>query len=125
MAAGMQFVVSGDKMAARNIVLGVFQQHQWRAELKNDWEGTVEHGSKSASFWGGAFAGKGGRHVILNLTVSPSPDGNTMITLIEATSGISGGVIGVTQAKEVYQVMYNHVGMALSNAGIHVKNIKI
>ncbi|MCL2696130.1 MAG: hypothetical protein FWE69_07380 [Clostridiales bacterium] len=120
--AGMQFVVSGDSMAARDLVLGVFSQCQWRVALKNDWEATAEHGSKAASFWGGAFAGKGGRHVVLSIKVSADPQGNTVIGLTEIASGFSGGVIGVTQAQDVYQEMYNNVGIALSNAGIFVSN---
>ena len=125
MAAGMQFVVSGNGMAARDLVLGVFQQHQWRVALQSDWVATAEHGSKAASVWGGAFAGKGGRHVVLNISVTTDPQGNTMVSLIEGTSGFSGGAIGVTQAKAVYQEMYDSIGMALSNAGIFVANIKI
>jgi len=123
--AGMQFVVSGDSIAARDLVLGVFQQQQWRITLKSDWEATAEHGSKAASIWGGAFAGKSGRHVILNITISLDSQNNTAISLIEATSGFSGGVIGIAQASEVYQTMYNNIGMSLTSAGIYVANFKI
>ena len=122
---GMQFVTTGNSMAARDLVLGVFQQQQWRVALKGDWEATAEHGSKAASFFGGALAGKSGRHVVLNMAVSTTPQGNTVINLIEATGGFSGGLIGVGQANEVYQAMYNQIGAALSSAGIYVSNCKI
>ena len=125
MAAGMQFVAAGDSLMARDVVLGVFTRNQWRINMKGDWEGTAEHGSRAASFWGGAFAGKGGRHVLLNIKVAQTPDGNTMIELIEGKSGFSGGIIGVTQAKEVYQEMYDNVGVALTAAGLFIANTKI
>ena len=125
MAAGMQFVVSGNSIAARDLVLGVFQQQQWRVTLKGDWEATAEHGNKAASIWGGAFAGKEGRHVVLNITFSTDPQGNTVINLFEVTGGFSGGIVGVTQAREVYQAIYDNVGMALSTAGIYVANFNI
>ena len=125
MAAGMQFVVSGDLVGARDFVLGVFQQHQWRVSLKGDWEAKAEHGSKGGSFWGGAFVGKKGRYVQLTITVSSDPQGNAVVNLIEGSSGFSGGVIGITQAKEVYQSMYDAVGLALTNAGKFVANFKI
>jgi len=123
--AGMQFVVSGDSMAARNFVLGVFQQQQWRVELKGDWAATAEHGSKTASYVGGAFAGKSGRHVILNIAVSVDPQGNTVIGLSEGASGFSGGLIGVSQARDVYQAIYDNIGAALSAAGIYVAHFKV
>ena len=121
----MQFIVSGNSMAARDFVLGVFQQHQWRVTLKNDWEATAEHGNKAASFWGGAWAGKDGRHVVLNMKVSMDPHGNTAITLNEGTSGFSGGVIGVAQANDVYQTMFNNIGMALTGAGLYLASSKV
>jgi len=123
--AGMQFVASGDSMAARNYVLGAFQQQQWRVELKSDWTATAEHGDKAASYIGGAFAGKGGRHVIVNIAVSMDPQGNTVIGLQEGASGFSGGLIGVSQAKEIYQAMYDNIGAALSGAGIYLAHSKI
>ena len=123
--AGMQFVANGNSIAARDLVLGVFQQQQWSVSMKNEWEAKAEHGSKAASFFGGAFAGKGGRHVIINISVSSDPQGKTFIKLIEGASGFSGGLIGVSQAKEVYQTMYNNVGMALQSAGIFVSNSAI
>ena len=125
MAAGMQFVASGDGKVARDIVLDTFKRYEWRVQLKGEWEGVAERGSKAASFWGGAMAGKGGRYVELKIKVSANAQGNAVIDLIEGKSGMSGGLIGISQAKEVYQNLYDAVGGALTSAGIFVANTKI
>ena len=125
MATGMQFLVSGNSMSARDLVLNVFHFNQWRITLNGDWHATAERGDAASSIIGGAFAGKDGRHVILQIMVSLDPQGYTVISLIETTSGISGGVIGMNQAKAVYQELYDCIGMALTNAGIFLGNTRI
>jgi len=123
--AGMQFIVSGNSVEARDLVLSVFHQNHWSVTLKSDWEATAEHGSKAASILVGAFAGKSGRHVILNISISVDTYGYTVITLITGTSGASGGAIGVSQANNIYKKMYENIGVALSSAGIYVSNMII
>ena len=121
----MQFVVSGSSVSARDFVLDIFQRNQWRVNLISDWAATAEHGDAAGSIFGGAFVGVDGRHVVFNITFSLDPQGYTLISLLETTSGLSGGAIGVSQAKTIYQSMYDNVGIALTNAGIFIANTKI
>ncbi|MDL2237058.1 hypothetical protein LJC56_04410 [Christensenellaceae bacterium OttesenSCG-928-K19] len=65
----------------------------------------------------GAFAGKKGRHVKLRVTCQTSPEG-VVITLVQGTSGISGGIIGMDQASTLYADIYNTVGLTFQQAGV-------
>ncbi|MCL2234756.1 MAG: hypothetical protein FWC11_02310 [Firmicutes bacterium] len=125
MAKGIQFLVNGDSMAARNLVFNTMSQDKWRIDLTNDWEAKAERGSKAGSFWGGSFAGKAGRHCILKIIITTNTHGNTIIELSQKTSGASGGMIGVSQANDVYQMTFDNIGRALSNAGIYLDSRRL
>jgi len=81
------------------------------------WSADAERGSAGASIAFGAFAGKKGRHVKLRVTCQSAPEG-MIVTLLQGTSGASGGLIGVGQASSIYSEIYNTVGAAFQNAGV-------
>ena len=116
--AGHRFVVGGDSAMARNTVYTALQNQGFTLTPIDDWSAKAERGSKGASIWLGALAGKSGRHVILNTMCQLAPDGTTIITLTQGTSGVSGGIIGVDQASQLYSDIYNAVGAAFQNAGV-------
>ena len=121
----MQFIVAGDNVAARNLVYDTLAADQWRVTPKGDWDAMAEHGSKAGSFWGGSLAGKAGRYVVLNINLSPSSCGNTIVKFVQKSNGFSGGFIGMGQAKSVYADMYGHIEAALTSAGIFISKDKI
>jgi len=103
---------------ARNTVYSTLESQGFTLTQFDDWSARAERGSKGASVALGAFAGKEGRHVILDIVCQAAPEGGLAITLTQATSGMSGGLIGMKQAKSLYSDIYNSVGTAFQNAGV-------
>ena len=114
---GHRFLVRGDPAIARNTVYAALANQGFTLTPHDDWSADAERGSSGASVMLGAFAGKKGRHVKINITCQSSPDG-FVITLLQGTSGVSGGLIGVQQAESIYTEIYQSVGTAFLNAGI-------
>ena len=122
--AGHKFIVSGDAFAARDTVYSVLTNQGFSVAQIDDWSARAERGSAGASIALGALAGKQGRHVKLNISCQSSPDG-LVISLTQGTSGVSGGLIGMSQAEKIYSDIYNTVGAAFQNAGVLVSGGKI
>ena len=118
--AGYKLVVSGDHEAARGVMIEAMQGQGFSMEPTGDWSARAERGSKGASVALGALAGKSGRHLILDIACSPSDDGNFTIMLTQSTSGMSGGLIGMNQAKKAYNEVYESLTAAFQSAGTFV-----
>lgn len=116
--AGHFFAVSGDPVRARDTVFFALQNQGFTVTRTDEWTARAERGSKGASIMLGAFAGKSGRHVILDIFISADAQGNYVITLQQGTSGWSGGVIGSNQADSIYSEIYNTVGQTFQQAGV-------
>jgi len=116
--AGRRFVVSGDPIVARNTIYSVLQGQGFTISPTSDWSARAERGSQGASIAFGAFAGKAGRHVILNITCAGDGQGNLAVTLEQGTSGWSGGLIGKGQADSLYSDVYTVVESAFRGAGV-------
>ena len=116
---GHQFIVSGDPAMARNTVYAALTSQGFTITPIDDWSANAERGSAGASIAFGAFAGQKGRHVKLNVSCQSTPYGFAII-LTQGTSGMSGGLIGMKQAENIYGDIYNTVGAAFQNAGILV-----
>ncbi|MEA5002219.1 MAG: hypothetical protein VB081_01830 [Christensenella sp.] len=114
---GQTFLVGGDPATARNTVYAALENQGFTLTHIDDWSADAERGSSGASVLLGAFAGKKGRHVKLRVTCESAPEG-TVITLTQGTSGVSGGLIGVSQASSLYSDIYNAVGLTFQNAGV-------
>lgn len=114
---GYCFSVGGDPAAARDIVYRVITDQGFTLTRINDWSANAERGSSGKSIALGAFAGKKGRHVKLEIICQPNSGGST-ITLTQGTSGFSGGIAGVSQANTIYGDIYNAIGAAFQNAGV-------
>ena len=118
---GHMFVVGGDPAMARNTVYAALESQGFTMPHIDDWSADAERGSSGASVLLGAFAGKKGRHVKLRVSCQSSPEG-TVITLMQGTSGVSGGLIGMNQASSLYSDIYNAVGLTFQNAGVLISN---
>lgn len=114
---GHKFVVSGEPAIARNTVYSALENQGFTLSHIDDWSADAERGSSGASIMLGAFAGKKGRHVKLRVTCQPSPEG-VVITLVQGTSGVSGGLIGMDQAATLYSNIYNAIGSIFQGAGV-------
>ena len=118
---GHMFVVGGDPAMARNTVYAALESQGFTMTHIDDWSADAERGSSGASVLLGAFAGKKGRHVKLRVSCQSAPEG-TVITLMQGTSGVSGGLIGMNQASSLYSDIYNAVGLTFQNAGVLISN---
>ncbi|MDR0791642.1 MAG: hypothetical protein LBE47_03775 [Methanomassiliicoccaceae archaeon] len=114
---GYCFSVVGDPAAARDIVYGVLTDQGFTMTRIDEWSADAERGSSGKSVIFGAFAGKKGRHVKLQIRCQSTSEGLT-VTLTQGTSGYSGGLIGKGQADSIYTGVYDAISAALQNAGI-------
>jgi len=117
---GFRFVVTGDYPSASNTAGEVLQSQGYTLEPTGDFSFRAERGSKGGSIALGAFSGKSGRHVILDAVGTSDSDGNIALTLTEGTNGMSGGLIGMKQAKGVYKDAYDALGAAFQTSGTFV-----
>ena len=118
---GHRYIVGGAPYVARDTVYAALTSQGFRLTPIDDWSADAERGSAGASIALGAFAGKKGRHVKLRVTCQSAPEG-VVITLLQGTSGFSGGLIGVSQASSIYSEIYNTVGAAFQNAGVLISS---
>ena len=116
--AGHRFVVSGNPTVARETIFVNLRNQGFEVVQTGEWTASAERGSRGSSLILGAFAGKSGRHVKLDVTCASDGQGNSIITLVQGTSGWSGGVIGKGQADELYSEVYQLVGTAFQYAGV-------
>ena len=114
---GYSFSTSGDPAAARDIVYRVLGEQEFTVAQTGEWSADAERGSSGKSVILGAFAGKKGRHVKLQINCQPEAEG-CVITLTQGTSGFSGGLIGVSQANKIYNGVYESITAALQGEGI-------
>jgi len=119
------FIVSGDAARARETVYSALGGQGFDVTQTGPWSAHAERGSKGGSMALGAFAGKSGRHVVLDIACQSTPEGYLAIYLSEGASGASGGLIGLQQAKSVYEDVYNAVGATFHNAGVLVSGAPI
>jgi hypothetical protein len=116
---GHCFTAGGDPAAARDIVYRVLTEQEFTVAQPTEWTAFAERGSSGKSILLGGFAGKKGRHVKLEITCQPGSAGST-ITLLQGTSGASGGLLGVSQANKIYAGVYDAIAAAFQNAGISI-----
>jgi len=114
-------LVNGDSAATRDIVYGVLTEQGYSLVKIDDWSAEAEKGSSGKSIVLGAFAGKKGRHVKLRVVCQSKSEGFT-ISLIQGTNGLSGGLIGVSQANKIYATIFNDINAALRNAGVLISS---
>ena len=114
---GYSFSITGDLAAARDIVYGVIKDQEFTLKQTDEWSADAERGSSGKSALLGAFAGKKGRHVKLQIKCQSGSEAST-ITLLQGTSGWSGGLIGKGQAETIYTGIYDAITAAFQNAGI-------
>ena len=118
---GQSFLVNGDSAATRDIVYNVLTDQGYSLVKIDDWSAEAEKGSSGKSIVLGAFAGKKGRHVKLRIVCQSKTEGFT-ISLIQGTNGLSGGLIGVSQANKIYAAIFNNIRAALQNAGVLISS---
>ena len=123
--AGYRFFVSGEPVLALNTVYSALEGQGFKVAKKDEWSAHAERGSKAASIAFGALAGKSGRHVSLDISCHTTPEGNVAVTFDQGSLGISGGVIGMSQAKKLYTGIYDALREAFKNAGVLISESEL
>jgi len=118
--SGHAFVVCGDQTVARETMYSALENQGFTVTKTDEWSARAERGSKGASIAFGALAGTKRRHVTFDITCTSDEQGNLIISLLEGTSGISGGIIGMDQAQSIYSDIYAAIGTTFQSAGVLV-----
>ena len=116
--AGHNLIVSGDQQAALATAYSLLEQMGFTVTRSGDWAAVAERGSQVGSMLLGAFAGKKGRHVKLEISGSSDANGNLVITFLQAFAGASGGAMGVVQANQIYNEVYDTCASAFISTGV-------
>ncbi|MDR1441835.1 MAG: hypothetical protein LBJ02_05535 [Bifidobacteriaceae bacterium] len=111
------FFVAGDPSTVRNTLDGVLTQLGFQTKYSDDWNGVAERGSKAATFWIGAFAGKS-QHMRMHLSLAIDPNGNVALTAGTGTTGLAAGVIGASRADTAYAQVFDSLRTTFSQAGV-------
>ena len=122
MASVIEFTLSGDQAAARDIVLAATAAQGFAAEATNEWSYLLTRGSNGKSLLLGALAGK---DFYLKFGVDFSVAGDGFVARLSrdvAGSALRGGVLGASRASEAFQQLADAVGAAATQAGIYVAN---
>jgi hypothetical protein len=119
MASQIEFTLSGDHVAARDIVLVATTAAGFTAAAGGDWSYQLTRGSSTKSLWLGAMAGKD-FYLKFALDFSVDSAGGFVARLSRdvASSAVRGGVIGASKASDAFQSLADAVGSATTQAGV-------
>lgn len=118
--ASHDFFISGDHTAARAAVSAALQAQGFSVTaLPNGTTLVAARGSKAATFWLGALAGKN-FHVSLAVDYAQDAEGRLVARLNrDMTAGaLKGGAIGAAKTKTVFEETANALQAALASHGI-------
>jgi hypothetical protein len=99
--------------AARDAALHAFAAHDFTVSPTSEYAAVVERGSKSATVWLGALAGKGKQHVRYEVSVFASPEGGSIVRMVSTTSGVAAGIVGMSRERKLYQEWHGVLYAAL------------
>ena len=122
MASQIEFTLSGDQTAARDIVLAATAAQGFAAQATNEWSYLLTRGSNGKTLLLGAMAGKD-FYLKFGVDFSVAVDGFVArLSRDVAGSALRGGVIGASKASDAFQQVADAVGAAATQAGIYVAN---
>ena len=119
MASTIEFELTGDQAAAKQVVLAALSAEGWTATPRDDWNFTLVRGSKAKSFWLGAMAGKD-FYLAFDLGFTVDPNGHLVVRLSRdsVSSALRGGAIGASKASGTFSATSDVIGNAATHAGI-------
>jgi hypothetical protein len=122
MASQIEFTLSGDQAAARDIVLAATVTQGFAPQATNEWSYLLTRGNNGKSLLLGALAGK---DFYLKFGVDFSVAGDAFVARLSrdvAGSALRGGVLGASKASDAFQQLADAVGAAATQAGVYVAN---
>lgn len=108
MADSVKIHVTGTPDQVRPVLEQVLGAEGFRFTWENPGECIVEKGSRTKALLLGAF----GTHYKYRVLLRPQPDGNLVVDLGLATTGMSGGAVGVAKVRR----KLDEVGRVLTTA---------
>ena len=125
MASVIEFTLSGDQAAARDVVLAATAAQGFAAQATNEWSYLLTRGSSTKSLLLGAMAGKG-FYLKFGVDFSVAADGFVArLSRDVASAALRGGVIGASKASDSFQQLADAVGAAVTKAGMYVADRKV
>lgn len=119
MATTIDYIISGDPEQAKAVIQEALASQEFGVEVEPSGRWVVARGSKKATMWLGALAGKKQRFTFWLYFYDHN--GQLLARLMRETgSGAMGGVIGVSRANDVFAEVDQAVGGLLSQRGILV-----
>lgn len=104
--------LSGDPRRALDTALKVLGDQKYTVSKDSEWSATAEVGSTGKVALFGAFS----PHVRLGVTVATNPDG-AVLRLVQSTTGVAGGLIGMSKVKKAVKAAGEGVQQALQSEG--------
>ena len=119
MASAIEFELTGDQEAAKQLVLATLSADGWAVAAKDAWNFEITRGSKGKSMWLGAMAGKD-FYIPFSLGFSADPNGHLIARLSRDSlmGAVRGGAIGASKAATVFGETADMIGTAVTQAGI-------
>jgi hypothetical protein len=120
MASQIEFTLSGDQTAARDVVLAATAAQGFAGQANSEWSYLLTRGNSTKSMLLGAMAGK---DFYLKFGVDFSVAGDAFVARLSrdvAASAVRGGLIGASKASDAFQQLADAVGAAVTQAGIYV-----
>ncbi|XRQ07163.1 hypothetical protein ACN3XK_63355 [Actinomadura welshii] len=113
MADSVKLRVTGTPDQVRPVLEQVLQPEGFRFTWENAGEGIVEKGSRTKALLLGAF----GTHYKYRVLLYPAQDGSLVVDFGLATTGMSGGAVGVAKVRKKLDEVGRIVTGAFQNAG--------
>jgi hypothetical protein len=119
----IEFVLTGDQEAAKQVVLGATVQQGFAATPRDAWNFDLERGSNGLSIAFGALAGKS-FYLKFQLGFSVDAEGRLVARLSRDAAGsvLRGGALGASKATTTFDEVANAIGAATTQAGVFAGN---
>lgn len=95
--------ITGNIQNAQQVLQRVFQQKNFTVKWNDDYTAKATRGSK----WMGTIFGPLFQYHEIDIQISVGMNQSISVRLIKRFSGWTGGLIGVTEVKEMYQEILN------------------
>ena len=119
MASTIEFELTGDHVAAKQLVLSTLSSAGWGVAARDEWNYTLTRGNKTKSLWLGGAAGKD-FYIPFELSFSAEQSGHLIARLSRNAVGgaLRGGAIGATKTSNVFAETADLIGNTTTQAGI-------
>ncbi|WP_251152038.1 hypothetical protein [Cellulosimicrobium sp. Marseille-Q4280] len=115
--ATVDYFLTGDHDAARHQLATALHEQGFTVTTQRSGQWSVERGSRTKTFWLGAFAGKQ-QHLVF--TVDFMEHGGALVARVQRPTGqgAMAGAVGVARSNKAFSEADQAIGTRLTQAGI-------